>query len=131
VSNVRSSSFLPFSLNFPATFSEISQKTFDELTAWKKAFLIQVGQENSKNFPILVLANKVDLPDRQVSKKDVGEWARANGDLRFYETSAKEGVNVGKAFEDIAKMAFANVNEADMKIQTVKLDQKPNGGGCC
>lgn len=81
---------------------------------------------------MLVLANKVDLEDRQVSKRDVGEWAKANDDIRFYETSAKEGVNVGKAFEEIAKLSLAKVKEDDMNYQTVDLNvKKNNNGGCC
>ncbi|PRP75097.1 ras-related protein Rab-7a-like [Planoprotostelium fungivorum] len=113
-------------------FDVTRKKTFDELSAWKKAFLIQIGQENNKEFPMIILANKVDLDDRQVSKRDIAEWANQNGDVHFYETSAKENVNVGKAFDEIAKLALAKVKEDDMNYSTVDLNvQKKNNGGCC
>jgi hypothetical protein len=39
---------------------------------------------------MLILANKVDLEDRQVSKKEVSDWCFSQN-VQFYETSAKEG----------------------------------------
>lgn len=46
---------------------DVSRKdTFDSLLQWKKAFLIQVGQEGNDNFPMIIIANKIDREDRAV-----------------------------------------------------------------
>lgn len=46
---------------------DVSRKdTFDSLLQWKKAFLIQVGQEGNDSFPMIVIANKIDREDRAV-----------------------------------------------------------------
>lgn len=77
-------------------------ETFKALAQWKDAFLIQAGIQDAKNFPMLVLANKVDIPDRKVSSKEARDWCNSQG-LEYMETSAKEAMNVSKAFESLAE----------------------------
>jgi len=112
-------------------FDVTRKKTFDELAQWKKAFLIQIGQENNQNFPMLILANKVDLDERQVTKQDMSSFCSSQG-IKCYETSAKESINVDKAFDEIAKIALASVKNDEMKYQPVDLsmDKKPKSD-CC
>lgn len=102
------------------------QKTFEELSQWKKAFLIQVGQEGNDSFPMIILANKVDLENREITKQECEQWCRKEN-VTFYETSAKEstlfigilfillGINVDKAFEQIAKLIISKTKEEDIK----------------
>mmetsp|Transcript_6813 Transcript_6813/g.9421 ORF Transcript_6813/g.9421 Transcript_6813/m.9421 type:complete len:199 (+) Transcript_6813:109-705(+) len=112
-------------------FDVTRKKTFEELPAWKKAFLIQIGQENNSEFPMLVLANKIDLEDRQVSKKEVQDWCYSQN-IQFYETSAKEAINVSKAFEDIARIALSKLKD-DVKYEpglNLDVNAKPKSD-CC
>jgi hypothetical protein len=39
----------------------------------------------------MVLANKMDLENREVTKKEVQDWCYSQN-LPFHETSAKEGI---------------------------------------
>jgi len=106
------------------------KKTFDELPNWKKAFLIQIGQDHNKDFPVLILGNKMDLEDRQVTKKEAQDWCGSQN-LPFFETSAKEGVNVEKAFQELTKMMLARTNDDDVKYATVDLAaQTKKDDGC-
>jgi len=113
-------------------FDVTRRQTFEELVQWRKAFLIQIGQEGNDNFPMLVLANKVDMEDkRQVSKSEVKEWCTRQN-LTFFETSAKEAVNVDNAFHNIAKIVLSKSSEEKFKYTTVDLnDKQKQGGGCC
>jgi len=107
------------------------KKTFDELPNWKKAFLIQIAQDNSKDFPIIILGNKADLEDRQVTKKEVQDWCFSQN-LPFYETSAKDGLNVEKAFNEISRLMLARTKDEDVKYATVDLGAtKKKDDGCC
>lgn len=110
-------------------FDVTRRNTFEEIPAWKKAFLIQIGQENNDDFPILVLANKVDLPDRQVSKAEVKEYCAREG-LPFFETSAKESLNVDRSFEKIASLILGQTKEEDMKFAAVDLNTGGNDDKC-
>jgi len=112
-------------------FDVTRRKTFEELEQWKKAFLIQVGQEGNESYPMIILCNKVDLENREVTKKEVEQWCSKNN-LTFYETSAKECINVDKAFENIARLILSRTKEEDIKYDVVDLnlnDKKKSD--CC
>jgi len=112
-------------------FDVTRKKTFEELAAWKKAFLIQVGHEGNDNFPMIVLANKVDLENREVTKSEVQAFCSKEG-IQFFETSAKESINVEKSFEQLAKLILSKTKEENIKYDVVDLnlgDKKKDG--CC
>jgi len=113
-------------------FDVTRKKTFEELAAWKKAFLIQVGHEGNNDFPMIVLANKVDLENREVTKREVDEYCQKEG-ITYYETSAKENIKVDKAFEHIAKLILSRTKEDNIKYDVVEfnLNEKKDGGCPC
>lgn len=51
----------------------------------------------------------------QVSEKKAKEWCASKG-IPYFETSAKEDINVDAAFLSIAKTALANEHEQDMWV---------------
>jgi Ras-related protein Rab-7A len=54
-----------------------------------------------ESFPFVVLGNKVDVEDskRMISSKRAQAFCQAKGGIPYFETSAKEAVNVEQAFE--------------------------------
>jgi len=117
-----------------------SQDSFQHLNAWHDEFEIQAGQD--KEF--VMLGNKHDKEDmRVVPQKQALAWCRKHGKdeehpIPYYETSAKENLNVVQAFQTIAKNALErSAKEEDVYIpgQLVDLNQDkvlPNKrGGCC
>jgi len=113
-------------------FDVTRRNTFEELAGWKKAFLIQIGQEGNDEFPMIVVANKVDAENRQVTKSEVKDWCQKQH-LPFYETSAKEAINVEEAFKSVAKIVLSKVKDDDIKYSTVDLnvEQKKKDGCPC
>ena len=68
-----------------------------------------------KTFPFMVLGNKSDLEDeRKVKESKIESWLEDNGGHKYYETSAKEGDNVDKAFRKITELAAKNIKEEDL-----------------
>ena len=113
-------------------FDVARKSTFDALLQWKKAFLIQIGQEGNDDFPMLVIANKVDREDRVVTTQMVAKWAQENN-IEFVETSAKDSVNVDKAFEKVTKNVIAKMSPDEIQYQDVRLDlegDKKTDEGC-
>eukprot|EP00005_Dracoamoeba_jomungandri_P006412 CAMPEP_0174260838 /NCGR_PEP_ID=MMETSP0439-20130205/10698_1 /TAXON_ID=0 /ORGANISM="Stereomyxa ramosa, Strain Chinc5" /LENGTH=202 /DNA_ID=CAMNT_0015345181 /DNA_START=1 /DNA_END=609 /DNA_ORIENTATION=+ len=113
-------------------FDVTDRRSFEELEQWKNAFLIQVGQEGNYDFPMIVLANKIDLEDqREVSTKDCKDWCAGKG-IKWYETSAKDDTNVDVAFQQIARLVISRMKPEDILYETVDLSNSTDksGGGC-
>jgi Ras-related protein Rab-7A len=101
---------------------DVSRKdTFDSLVQWKKAFLIQVGQEGNDNFPMIVIANKIDREDRAISPSMIQKFCQENS-IEYVECSAKDAINVNKAFEKVTKQVISQMKPEDIQYDTVKLD---------
>ena len=69
---------------------------------------------------------------RKVATAQAQEWCEVNGDMAYFETSAKDNIDVVKAFETAARI----VKERQPALRTdftdtVKLNSKGSGGGCC
>ncbi|XP_076951748.1 ras-related protein Rab7-like isoform X3 [Bidens hawaiensis] len=93
------------------------QKSFDNLNNWRQEFFIQASPSDAENFPFIVFGNKVDVDggnSRVVSEKKDKAWCAAKGDIPYYETFAKERINVEEAFQVIPKNVLKNGQEEEM-----------------
>lgn len=115
-----------------------SQKTFDNLDNWRDEFLIQANPADQENFPFVVLGNKVDVEEgrsRVVTDKKVKQWCNPKNNIPYFETSAKDDVNVDDAFQCIARNALKNETEEEMYIpDTVDMNTQSTAkrsSGCC
>uniref|UniRef100_H3B2K8 RAB7A, member RAS oncogene family n=1 Tax=Latimeria chalumnae TaxID=7897 RepID=H3B2K8_LATCH len=111
-----------------------TSKSFHGVELWRKEFLIQanIADADADNFPFVVIGNKTDLEDRQVSHKFAKEWCNSNH-LVYYETSAKDSASVEAAFqvavaEALKRRKDLGVNDQPNQIQLsseeMKRDQK-------
>lgn len=73
--------------------------TMKNLKSWLGSFRSVVGE-----MPVLILGNKSDL-DKKYSLPELEQYANSIG-CRVLETSAKTGLNVEKAFTEIAAMVM-------------------------
>jgi len=83
-------------------------KSFESLDLWRDEFIAQAAPRNQKEFPFVVLGNKSDLAKtkRQVADAKARSWTKAKGDIPFFETSAKDNINVEQAFQMVARNAL-------------------------
>jgi len=87
-------------------FDVNDEKTFENVNSWKEEFLLKAGIEDPQNFPFVLLGNKIDVENgRMVSKKRALKYCEDNGNMQYFETSAKEGVGVSNAFLHLASFA--------------------------
>jgi Ras-related protein Rab-7A len=112
-------------------------KTFENLDSWRDEFLIQAGPKDAENFPFVVLGNKIDLEhQRVISQKRAQAWCQSKGNIPYFETSAKEAINVEQAFQTIARNALKQgSDEAEVfvpsGIQLGSKDDQKQSQGCC
>ncbi|XP_043690388.1 ras-related protein Rab7-like [Telopea speciosissima] len=112
-------------------------KSFDTLTNWHSEFLRQASPPDPKTFPFILLGNKIDIDggnSRVVSDKKAKEWCASKGNIPYFETSAKENIDVDAAFFCVAKNALAIERAHDIYFQplpeAVVPEIEERGGGC-
>jgi len=110
-------------------------KTFENLDGWRDEFLIQAGPRDPDSFPFVVLGNKIDLENqRSVSQKRALAWCTSKGNIPYFETSAKENINVEQAFQTIARNALTQDGDVDLDFPPpIQLQPPPEDndkGGC-
>ncbi|CAN6442269.1 unnamed protein product [Victoria cruziana] len=94
-------------------------KSFDNLDNWHTEFLNQASPTDPQTFPFILLGNKVDIDggnSRVVSEKKAKDWCISKGNIPYFETSAKEDINIDDAFFCIAKNALASDRAQDMSV---------------
>jgi small GTP-binding protein len=81
------------------TFALDKRDSFDNLCLWMDLIDQMIGPAVS----IVVVGNKIDLPNREVSEED-GLAQAKEYKAEYFETSAKTGQNVSQIFEQLANM---------------------------
>ena len=79
-------------------YSVTDRKSFEETDIW----LRQVKMNSDPDCKVFLIANKIDLPDREVSSEEGIKYKKENGFECFIETSAKSGFNVKELFVNCA-----------------------------
>ncbi|KAK5010657.1 Rab GTPase ypt7 [Cryomyces antarcticus] len=74
-------------------------KSFDTLDSWRDEFLIQASPMDPENFPF-------------ISSKRAMTFCQSKGGIPYFETSAKEAINVEQAFEG----QYCMRNTVDFKL---------------
>ncbi|XP_055338346.1 ras-related protein rab7-like [Paramacrobiotus metropolitanus] len=116
-------------------FDVNNAQSFKSLDSWRDEFLIQASPRDPENFPFVVLGNKIDLDTRAVTTARAQSWCQSKGNIPYFETSAKENINVEQAFQTIARNALAQESEADLYPEfpdQIKItpDHKNKSDGC-
>ena len=86
-----------------------------------KNWISQIKEEANPNVLIYLAGNKIDVNEEdKVVKTEEGKKIANELNLPFYETSAKNGVNVNEIFEDILE----KIDEVYSKIEVSKTEGK-------
>lgn len=91
-----------------------------------------------KPCPLLPLDAHVTISFLQVPQRRAQNWCESKNNIPYFETSAKEAINVEHAFQKIAKDALAKENDDIYKPQVntvpdIRLDGNTANKkkGCC
>ena len=84
-----------------------NEKSFEGLEKWRTEFLNKLAIKDPDNFPFVLIGNKCDKSDeRKVQDDKLKLYCESHNNIPYFETSAKNNVNVEKAFEEIARLSF-------------------------
>ena len=71
-----------------------------------------------------------------MTSKRATQWCQSKGDIPYFETSAKEAINVEQAFQTVAKNALAQETDVELynefpdQIRLNNDAQRPQQSGC-
>lgn len=104
---------LVFAVNDRKGFEKIKEK-------YKK--VVQI-----KNVPVVLIGNKIDLSDREVTAEEAQKIADEWG-IKYYETSALKNTNCKNSFLEIAKIIIPKIKKATLNVSTNKISSSRK---CC
>ncbi|XP_062520382.1 ras-related protein Rab-38-like [Corticium candelabrum] len=84
--------------------------TFDAVQKWKNDLDEKVHLPNGKPVPCILLANKCDKPKEGIviDAKKMEEYCVEKGFLQWYETSAKDNINIDAATHSLVAKIIEN-----------------------
>ncbi|OLY85632.1 Ras-like protein rasC [Smittium mucronatum] len=92
--------YIKYGQGFMIVFSVTSKSSFEEAKQFREQIF---NAKHKKAFPIILVGNKTDLKkDRVVSKADAAALAKT-WKVPYFETSAKDRINVDQSFYGLVK----------------------------
>eukprot|EP00026_Physarum_polycephalum_P013925 Phypoly_transcript_14386.p1 GENE.Phypoly_transcript_14386~~Phypoly_transcript_14386.p1 ORF type:complete len:221 (+),score=35.40 Phypoly_transcript_14386:167-829(+) len=82
------------------------QNTFDAVKKWKQDLDENLSVE--RPLPVILLANKCDLAESRPDVTKMDNFAKDQGFIAWYETSAKEDINITKAIRTLVQHILDN-----------------------
>lgn len=107
-------------------FDVTSARSFDNMRNW----VTQVKENSSNAVTIYVVGTKIDLGDQRCVSKETGEMLSKEMGLKYFETSAKENINVLETFNELVADIDIKCKEKVKKKGNAKLNSKSNRK-CC
>ena len=115
-------------------FDLTNPKTLEQVEFWINQ--IESNKTKDSSISLVLFGNKCDMKEEiQVKEEDI-EKIKEKYNLRYYETSAKDGTNVQNIFEYLAKIVLKsrgfleNVNIDEINVEEKELQKietkKPN-----
>ena len=99
---------------------------------------------NNAPLPVVLLANKCDLPDPAVNKEQLDAFCKEHGFVAWFETSAKENKNIEESVKGLVTSILQHPEAFLAQKEAAKKDDgkgvsmslageggKKEGGGCC
>ena len=100
-------------------FALNDKQSFENVVLW-----LEDVRNVSEKIPIVLFGNKCDLVnERKVTKEEINRFVKKN-DLVYFETSAKEKINLEEGFQKIFEDAYATVVEQNAKFELLRKKEK-------
>ena len=113
---------------FLIVFSVANKKSFELINYWYES--IQEVIDIKKKVLILI-GNKIDLPDREVSNEEALEYAKAKN-MKYFETSAKTGFGIKEAFKELYQDIYELFKKSKEKSNNnIELENKQKKKSRC
>lgn len=73
--------------------------------------------------PLILVGNKCDLENKRKVEKEMGIEKSNKYNIKFYETSCKDGINVNEVFFDLSEQIISNDNQKNKEESDETLEK--------
>ena len=94
-------------------------KSFDSISEW----INNIYEFRDHDFPFILIGNKCDLEDQRKVSKEEGLETAEKYKTTYFETSAKEGINVEEAIDELVNKIIKIKEINEQKDNNIKLDK--------
>lgn len=115
--------------------------TLDSVQKWKADIdsKVRLPDVNQSPIPVILMANKCDMIKNGINGEHLDQYCRANGIVKWFETSAAEGINVDDGINFLVQFILeADVGEDDSERKedadaAIDVDdpEEPKKENCC
>ena len=98
-------------------FDLTKKESFHHVGSW-----INEAKENNDKLKTLLIGNKLDLKDERIVAIDVAKQFAEKNNLKYIETSAKDGTNINESFQAIIDLLFDGKSSEEILHEFTKQD---------
>ena len=108
-------------------FDLCNKNSFENIKEW-----LMAADDTNSNYQKILVGNKLDILEREIDKERAEKFSEKYN-MKYFETSAKDGTNVELIFKEIAKLILSNKPEKEANNNTSILSYQPNSSKkiCC
>ena len=88
-------------------------KSFNNLKFWIESIENNINSQSSK-IPAIIVGNKIDILERKVDKVSAENFAK-DKNYKYFEVSAKSGINIDESIKYLIKKVLEEQNENEEK----------------
>ena len=111
-----------------------NRESFNSISTWMN----NIYDIKEKDFPLILIGNKSDLKNQREVTTEEGLEAAEQYKIKFFETSAKERINVEQSLDELLNIMISKnlikINKIK-KSESIKLDKRKSTGkkkhNCC
>ena len=119
-------------------FDVTNEETFTSVSNWMKDVkdnsnkTISNDANKESEISLYLIGNKIDKPDRVISREKAEEMARSLG-MKYFEVSCKINMNIPEVMARMIMECHMKANHIDncFKLQPVKKGDEKKKKGCC
>ena len=98
-------------------FDLTKKESYDHIKSW-----INEAKENNDKLKTILIGNKLDLKDERMVTIDVAKQFAEKNNLKYIETSAKDGTNINESFQAIIDLLFDGKSSEEILNEFAKQD---------
>jgi small GTP-binding protein len=113
-------------------FDVTNEDTFNNVSKWMKDVKENSNKEGKESeIALYLIGNKIDKPDRVISKETAETQAKSLG-MKYFEVSCKNNMNIPEVMARMIMECHMKANHIDncFKLTPIKPEPKKKGG-CC